>query len=142
MWIGNGIFIAPHGPYSSDMGQLWSNTRKTASLIFTRQNFRDLMHSTFIDKAHVMLRNLNQVPEGKHVDMQKKFFAFTMDSIMKIFFGRDTDTLTEEKDVYAESFDEAHRRYSTGSLIPLDKTRPRLALASIFRHSACSTHPV
>jgi cytochrome P450 len=111
MSVGKGVFTAPHGPHSSDKGQLWSAHRKTASLIFTRQNFRDLMHSTFVDKAHIMINQLNQIPEGGKIDMQQKAFAFTMDSIMKIFCGRQTNTLSgEEQNPYATAVDEAQRR--------------------------------
>ena len=43
------------------------------------------------------------------IDMQKLFFAYTMDSISKIFFGRDTNTMCNVKDKLAEAFDNAHR---------------------------------
>ena len=43
------------------------------------------------------------------VDMQDKFFAYTMDSVMKIFYGREVDTMAGAKDVYAEAYDVAHR---------------------------------
>ena len=42
------------------------------------------------------------------IDMQKLFFAYTMDSISKIFFGRDASTMRNVKDELAESFDKAH----------------------------------
>jgi cytochrome P450 len=48
--------------------------------------------------------------------MQKMFFAFTMDSIMHIFFGRKTETMQGEADVYATAFDEAHRHLIEYSL--------------------------
>ena len=39
----------------------------------------------------------------QEVDMQQKFFAYTMDSIMKIFYGRDdVDTLSGTADTYAD----------------------------------------
>ena len=41
--------------------------------------------------------------------MQKLFFAYTMDSISKIFFGRETNTMHNVKDELAEAFDKAHR---------------------------------
>ena len=55
----------------------------------------------------------------KVIDLQQKFFAFTMDSIMSIFFGRDTNTLTGVKDTYADAFDSTHRAaflYGIGNL--------------------------
>jgi hypothetical protein len=117
-WIGPGVFTAPHGPHSTDMGLLWSSTRKISAPIFSRQNFRDLMYSTFVDKARITIRNLNQVRDGKQIDFQKKMFAFSMDSSMKIFCGRDTDTLTEERDECAEAIDDAHNRFVLPDLTP------------------------
>ena len=43
------------------------------------------------------------------IDMQKLLFAYTIDSISKIFFGRDASTMRNVKDELAESFDKAHR---------------------------------
>jgi hypothetical protein len=109
IWIGNGIFSAQHGPHSPDRGQLWMASRKTAAHIFTRQNFRDLMHTTFREKADIFIDVLKNSTPGKPIDMQQKFFAFTMDSVMSIFFGRTTSTLKGTFDRFANAFDEAHR---------------------------------
>merc|ERR1719498_1061811 len=42
------------------------------------------------------------------VDIQRLFFSFTMDSINKIFFGRDTNTTSGEDDTYSHAYDGAH----------------------------------
>jgi cytochrome P450 len=110
MWIGDGIFSTPHGPHAIDHGRLWMASRKTAAHIFTRQNFRELMSSTFREKGEMFIKILNQVSPGQPIDMQQKFFAFTMDSIMTIFFGRTTNTLKGTFDRFAGAFDEAQRR--------------------------------
>ena len=57
----------------------------------------------------VLTRNCGDAQTPQPIDMQKLFFAYTMDSISKIFFGRDTNTMCNEKDELAESFDNAHR---------------------------------
>ena len=47
------------------------------------------------------------------------FFAYTMDSIMTVFFGCNTDSLNGVSDAFSESFDEAHRtmfRYVIGNI--------------------------
>jgi cytochrome P450 len=40
---------------------------------------------------------------------QAKFFAYTMDSMQKMFFGKDIDTLHGQHDAWGSAFDEAHR---------------------------------
>ena len=57
----------------------------------------------------VLKQNCGDAKTPPPIDMQKLFFAYTMDSISKIFFGRDTNTMCNEKDELAESFDNAHR---------------------------------
>merc|ERR1712032_1543709 len=41
--------------------------------------------------------------------MQRHFFAFTLDSIMAIFFGENSDTLGGGSSVYGDAYDSAHR---------------------------------
>ena len=57
----------------------------------------------------VLTQNCGDAQNPPQIDMQKLFFAYTMDSISKIFFGRDTNTMCDVKDELAESFDNAHR---------------------------------
>ena len=57
----------------------------------------------------VLKQNCGDAKTPPPIDMQKLFFAYTMDSISKIFFGRDTNTMCDVKDELAESFDNAHR---------------------------------
>jgi cytochrome P450 len=87
-WLGDsGIFTARHGPDASDGGQSWLRQRKVASAIFSRGNFNANMNSIFVTKAERFCDVLQPfASEGHAVDMQAKFFQFTMDSIMQIFF--------------------------------------------------------
>ena len=57
----------------------------------------------------VLTQNAGHKKTPPTIDMQKLFFAYTMDSISKIFFGRETNTMCNVKDELAESFDKAHR---------------------------------
>ena len=109
LWLGNGIFLASHTVHAADEGKVWSMSRKTASLIFTRQNFRDFMQTTFTDNSRVFVSELKKVSREAKVDMQRMFFAFTMDSIMKLFFGVKSAILQGEHDKYASAYDTAHR---------------------------------
>jgi len=43
------------------------------------------------------------------VDIQKLFFSFTMDSIMRIFFGEDANTIGGTACDYGDAYDVAHR---------------------------------
>jgi len=105
-WIGAGIFVVKHGIGAEDGGKSWTQQRKIAANIFSRSNFNTLMFTTFVDKANCM-KNILQ--SGQKTDMQQHFFNFTMDSIMKIFFGEESDILSGKSNVYGTAFDTAHR---------------------------------
>eukprot|EP00301_Raphidiophrys_heterophryoidea_P008104 c13053_g1_i2.p1 GENE.c13053_g1_i2~~c13053_g1_i2.p1 ORF type:complete len:511 (-),score=140.47 c13053_g1_i2:94-1626(-) len=109
-FVGGGIFLAPHGPHSPDKGKVWLLSRKVASGIFTRNNFKDLMRDVFVEKAHEVVRMLKHTAsQGKATDMQAVGFAFSMDSITKIFFGVDTGTIDGNVNEFAKAFDDAHK---------------------------------
>eukprot|EP00662_Eupelagonemidae_sp_cell21_P018839 gene18839-42087_t len=112
-WLGDrGIFTLRHGKGAGSEHALWAHQRNISSQIFTRANFRELMQETFADKAAALCDAVGRVADrGEHIDMQQKFFAYTMDSITRIFLGRDADTVThgKEADPYGVAYDEAHR---------------------------------
>lgn len=121
MWLGEGIFIFPHGVGSEDAGHAWLTQRKIASNIFFRDNFRNNMRDVFVEKAHRMCGLISGIAsQGEKVDIQNMFFCYTMDSITKIFFGEDSDTMGGASSGYGEAFDEAHRAM-------LDYTRPNMS---------------
>ncbi|CAJ1454163.1 unnamed protein product [Effrenium voratum] len=82
--------------------------RKTSAQIFNRKNFNTLMQQVFVSKAAALRGWLEQFPESEPVDIQQGFFNFTMDSIMKIFFGEDANSQLGEPNRYGQAFDEAH----------------------------------
>lgn len=128
-WLGTGIFAARHGPDAEDGGHSWSRQRKVAAAIFTRANFNNNMSEIFVKKArHFCDLMESSAKGGEPIDMQLKFFSYTMDSIMEIFFGEVSDTLSGQDNAYATAFDTAHRgiyTFITGNM-------PFLAMMSII----------
>jgi cytochrome P450 len=110
LWLGNGIFASAHGAGASDGGQNWHRQRKIASAIFSRGNFNDNMAEVFASKGRRMCEVLKaSAAKGQAVDMQAKFFQYTMDSIMQIFYGEPVDTMGGQENSYATAYDQAHR---------------------------------
>jgi len=123
LWLGQGVFTASHGQGSSDKGRNWSRQRKIAASIFSRSNFKQNMSEVFTRKGQ-RLCELLRAPavKGECVDMQLKFFQYTMDSIMQIFFGEASDTMAGQANEYASAYDTAHRclvEFFLSSMIPL-----------------------
>ena len=90
-----------------------SNVRALWGVIDWEAPLKSFVHTRCTEKARVMVDVLTQNCGGAQtpppIDMQKLFFAYTMDSISNIFFGRDTNTMCDVKDELGESFDSAHR---------------------------------
>lgn len=108
-WMGDGIFTTLHGSGAADGGKSWMSQRKIASQVFSRSNFNNLMQEVFEDKAQRLRQVLAEsCDQGHPVDMQLHFFNFTMDSILKIFFGEDSNTASGVPNKYGAAFDEAH----------------------------------
>eukprot|EP00510_Aplanochytrium_minuta_P000315 CAMPEP_0184022972 /NCGR_PEP_ID=MMETSP0954-20121128/11011_1 /TAXON_ID=627963 /ORGANISM="Aplanochytrium sp, Strain PBS07" /LENGTH=553 /DNA_ID=CAMNT_0026305623 /DNA_START=104 /DNA_END=1762 /DNA_ORIENTATION=+ len=107
----NGIFVTRHGSEVPQEEQnQWYKQRKLASLIFTKKNFNSLMYDTFVQKAKILCDVLDQAAEKEEkIDMQEKFFSFTMDSIEKIFFGEEVNSVAGQMSEYGCAFDDAHR---------------------------------
>lgn len=109
-WLGDGIFTARHGHDCADKGRNWYRQRKIASLIFKRANFNNNMQEVFVAKGKRFCDVLaTAATKGAPVDMQLHFFSCTMDSIMQIFFGVQSDTLGGDTNMYAAAYDTAHR---------------------------------
>lgn len=107
-----GIFTLRHGtaPHLAKEHAEWRKQRKVTSLIFTKNNFLNAMRDTFCANSDKWIASLRKVAEkGEVVDMQAKSFAFTMDSIQKIFFGVNINTIDgQDADKYGQAFDTAH----------------------------------
>lgn len=139
-FLGKGIFTLRHGTEAKaaythsagttglDEDAAWFHQRKVAASIFSRGNFRTLMADVFVEKAHKLIEVIDQADaRGPEVDMQHKFFAFTMDSIMAIFYGKQVDTLSGHADPYATAYDTAHR----SMLLYVIENLPKLMLMKL-----------
>jgi len=118
-----GIFCITHTNQRDN--QLWKFQRKLASRLFSVNIYRQIMDETFSPKVDILCDVLDQVAaknasissnskaEGAHViDMQDKFFCFTMDSVQEIFFHRKgINTVGGTMDKYAAAYDTAHREF-------------------------------
>ena len=85
------------------------------------------MQDVFIEKAEVLRRFLERkfvsepASDADAVDIQACFFNFTFDSIMRIFFGEDTNTAEGQKNSYGQAFDDANaasRTHGVDSIAP------------------------
>jgi len=121
-FLGDGIFVSKHGVGSEDRGQEWGHMRKVSSQIFSRKNFNSLMSEVFVEKAEILRRFLQKSrDEKKQVDLQSCFFNFTFDSIMRIFFGEESNTAVGVPNKYGKAFDTAQnnmRNHAVDSLAP------------------------
>eukprot|EP00927_Polykrikos_kofoidii_P015905 TRINITY_DN1712_c0_g5_i1.p1 TRINITY_DN1712_c0_g5~~TRINITY_DN1712_c0_g5_i1.p1 ORF type:complete len:566 (-),score=87.67 TRINITY_DN1712_c0_g5_i1:59-1702(-) len=124
-FLGNGIFVSKHGVGAPDGGKHWSHQRKIAATIFSRSNFNENMQKVFVSKAK---RLQSVLKDGEKVDMQMQFFNFTMDSILKIFYGEESDTIGGERNNYGTAFDCAHRSFVDYSLYSL----PFISVANLL----------
>lgn len=109
--LGDGIFGINHGPHAADGGASWNLQRKTASKVFTNNNFKTLMYETFSKHAEKVVKVIEkQIREGENggvVEVQKLMYKYTLDSIGVIGFGVDIDSLSNEEVGFANSFDKA-----------------------------------
>eukprot|EP00405_Crypthecodinium_cohnii_P015641 CAMPEP_0206457992 /NCGR_PEP_ID=MMETSP0324_2-20121206/23293_1 /ASSEMBLY_ACC=CAM_ASM_000836 /TAXON_ID=2866 /ORGANISM="Crypthecodinium cohnii, Strain Seligo" /LENGTH=557 /DNA_ID=CAMNT_0053929223 /DNA_START=41 /DNA_END=1714 /DNA_ORIENTATION=+ len=127
-WIGDGIFILQHGVGAPDNGKAWLVQRKIASNIFSKANFQTNMNEVFVSKGKRFCELLEVAAKsGEPVNMQKMFFGFTMDSITKIFFGQEADTLADSTHPYGDAYDTAHRAMS-------DYVRPSMAKLLLMKY--------
>eukprot|EP00924_Labyrinthula_sp_SR-Ha-C_P010396 maker-scaffold_23-snap-gene-5.4-mRNA-1 protein AED:0.01 eAED:0.01 QI:0/0/0/1/0/0/2/0/1024 len=110
----SGIFTLQHGEHlSKSSHEKWLKQRKISSKIFTKSNFENFMFNVFVEKA-LKLNKVIETRKEKYIDMQDMFFKFTMDSIEKLFFGNEVNSIEGEMSFYGKNFDLAHQQ-----LLPL-----------------------
>ncbi|XP_078448022.1 cytochrome P450 704C1-like isoform X2 [Wolffia australiana] len=99
--LGDGIFAAD--------GDSWRQQRKFASHEFTTRNLRDFSSLIFKRSAITLAEAISKAAsEKKPLDIQDLLMKATMDSIFKIAFGVDLNTLgeaTEESARFSKAFD-------------------------------------
>jgi cytochrome P450 len=125
--LGNGIFATNHGPLAPDGGQNWLVQRKTASKIFTRNQFQDFMYTVFNRHGKKLCHILddkialesNSINHGSaQIEMQSYMFRYTMDSIGVIGFGQELETLSSDSVPFADAFDRAQKLVAYRFLTP------------------------
>jgi len=107
-FLGRGIFTLRHGKSIPVENAEWSQQRKVAATIFTKNNFSTNMGDVFTKKSEALRQYLEP---GKPIDMQLLFFNFTMDSILKVFYGEDSNTVGGEENQIGKHYDIAHRAF-------------------------------
>ncbi|KAJ8561901.1 hypothetical protein ON010_g7778 [Phytophthora cinnamomi] len=89
--FGNGMVITDGDP--------WYYHRKTASHLFSMQMMRDVMEASVREKLGVFLDVLDIYHKrGQQFSAKQELSHFTMDTIAKIGFGLDMDTLKNSPD--------------------------------------------
>lgn len=125
--LGDGIFAINHGPYAEDGGARWALQRKTASKVFTNNNFKTLMFETFSDHASKVVTILDQrigSNSSTVVDVQVLMFRYTLDSIGKIGFGVNIDSLSKDDVPFATAFDRAQQLVAMRFVSPFWEYKP------------------
>jgi len=118
----DGIFCITHtNPHDA---LRWKFQRKLASRMFSVKIYKQIVDETFSPKVDLLCNVLDRIAtqndsissnnkcEAAVIDMQEKFFSFTMDSIQEIFFHRKgVDTVSGAPDKFSTSYDDAHRLF-------------------------------
>eukprot|EP00656_Telonema_subtile_P025635 TRINITY_DN2767_c0_g1_i2.p1 TRINITY_DN2767_c0_g1~~TRINITY_DN2767_c0_g1_i2.p1 ORF type:complete len:540 (+),score=156.64 TRINITY_DN2767_c0_g1_i2:201-1820(+) len=111
-FLGDGIFAVSHGPHAPDKGKSWYMQRKITSQMFTLNEFKNFIFSSFGEKADVLVEQLGQrAASGGAVDMQDYFFKYTMDAFGQIAFDAKFNTLEGQGNEYGDAFDGAHAAF-------------------------------
>lgn len=99
--LGDGVFNVD--------GELWEMQRKTASHMFSKRKFSESMLPVFMQHvAQAQAQLQAAASSGQPIDMQRLFFAYTLDSIGRIAFGEDIGSLREASP-FAAAFDTAQQ---------------------------------
>ncbi|KAI3849272.1 hypothetical protein MKX03_001671 [Papaver bracteatum] len=100
--LGDGIF-------NSD-GEMWKQQRKISSFEFASGNLRNFSTTVFRECALILSGILHQASiVNKQIDMQELLLRMTLDSICKVGFGVEIETLSNElpDNRFAKAFDYA-----------------------------------
>lgn len=100
--LGGGIFNAD--------GDLWKVQRKSASHVFTVNNFKETIGAVLKEELKELREILEKRAEsGEEFDLQNLYYRFTLSSFMKMAFSEDIGCLSRPEDPvpFAESFDYA-----------------------------------
>ncbi|KNC55910.1 cytochrome P450 CYP704B12v2 [Thecamonas trahens ATCC 50062] len=120
--LGRGIFNVD--------GKLWEHQRKTSLHMFTRRQMRDHMTRVLAGKAKVFREHLAAAAaEGKTIDIQGAYFAYTLDSFVEIAFGVEMDSITQAAP-FGAAFDKVQSALNQRFYDPLWRIKSRLNLGT------------
>ncbi|KAL6008026.1 hypothetical protein ACLOJK_033532 [Asimina triloba] len=101
--LGDGIFAVD--------GEKWRHQRRIASYDFSTKVLRDFSSHVFRSNAVKLAHAISDAATSKQiVDIQGLFMKSTLDSIFKVGFGAELDSLrgsSEEANQFAEAFDDS-----------------------------------
>ncbi|KAI0520462.1 hypothetical protein KFK09_007938 [Dendrobium nobile] len=101
--LGNGIFAVD--------GDMWRHQRKVSSLEFSTKVLRDYSSLVFRSNAVKLSMLISEAAKSTEIiDIQNLFMRSTMDSIFKVGFGVELDTLggsNKEGSSFAKAFDDS-----------------------------------
>ncbi|KAJ0901213.1 putative abieta-7,13-dien-18-ol hydroxylase [Helianthus annuus] len=102
--FGNGIFAAD--------GDMWRHQRKLASLEFSTKVLRDFSTAVFRSNAAKLVKKVSEsVVDKQIISLQDLLMKSTLDSIFKVGFGFDLDTLSgsdEASNQFMTAFDDSN----------------------------------
>eukprot|EP00929_Paragymnodinium_shiwhaense_P054959 TRINITY_DN27554_c1_g2_i3.p1 TRINITY_DN27554_c1_g2~~TRINITY_DN27554_c1_g2_i3.p1 ORF type:complete len:520 (+),score=58.69 TRINITY_DN27554_c1_g2_i3:59-1618(+) len=91
-FLGKGIFVVD--------GDRWKSQRKTAAAIFTKRNFSENMIHVFQTHARqlaAILKSQATKRPSQTIDLQRLFFALTVDAFCEIGFGVPWNSMGDEE---------------------------------------------
>ncbi|XVF73361.1 hypothetical protein PTKIN_Ptkin12aG0195500 [Pterospermum kingtungense] len=125
--LGEGIFAVD--------GEKWRQQRKLASYEFSTRNLRDFSCSVFRTNAAKFVREVSEYAlSGQVIEFQGMLTKYTMESVLKVGFGIDLDSMdwssNEEERAFIRAFDNATESIKLRFINPLWKLKRSLNIGS------------
>ncbi|KAI7851601.1 cytochrome P450 [Circinella umbellata] len=120
--FGHGIFAAN--------GKQWYYQRKTASVIFNTNNFRNFFTEVFVKELNVMSERIidKAIERGEVIDFQSMIYKFTLETFVYIGFGKQLNALYNNVTVpFATSFDACQKNCFQRIVSPIGRLREALS---------------
>lgn len=108
--LGDGIFNVD--------GEKWKSQRKTASWMFSHNQFRNHIWRVVDRNCHKVRTLLKDVKQGETVDMFNVLNRFTLDTIGEVGFGKDIGSLENPTSPFLKAFDRAQQIATLRFIVP------------------------
>ncbi|KAI9253962.1 cytochrome P450 [Phascolomyces articulosus] len=119
--FGHGIFVAN--------GEQWRYQRKAASIVFNTVNFRDNFTQVFVKEINILSKYVfdEKAGTGEAIDFQGFISNFTLESFVKIGFGKNLNILTSKDKVpFVVSFEHCQDVMFNRLLDPFTNIRDKI----------------